>query len=84
MSTADLNGTNYQAAGVIEHWTRDWELGETWLRCRHCVGFQPFAQAAGGESFTAHTPECPGISRGEQFPLHTLRAALAVLGPVKP
>jgi hypothetical protein len=84
MSAVDLNGSVFETAGRIESWTRDWELGEHLLRCRHCVGFQALTDAAGGVPFTAHTPECTSVSRGEQYPLHVLRTVLGEFASVTP
>lgn len=82
MSVLDGNEENVTAS--LEEWTRDWELGKSWLVCRHCKGLQSFRGGSSKLPFRAHLAECPALNRREKFPLYELRTALEALRPVTP
>ena len=84
MSARDYCEPNHGVTGVLEEWTRDWELGKTFLYCRHCRAAQTFHGGGGGQPFPAHKDKCQIGKRGEHFPLYELRAALDPLSPVTP
>ena len=84
MSTVDLKGTNYEVAGRLEYWARDWELGKDWLLCRHCGGIQTFHGAASGKPFSAHKDKCSGLKGGQRYLLHELRSVFDTLSAVVP
>ncbi|OXS23077.1 hypothetical protein CGU37_18975 [Pseudomonas fluorescens] len=84
MSTRDRNDPNYAVTAALEEWTRDWELGKTFLHCRHCGTLQTFHGGGGGQPFPAHKDKCLIGKRGKHFPLYELRAALDTLSPMTP
>ncbi|WP_017527422.1 hypothetical protein [Pseudomonas fluorescens] len=82
MSLRDRNDVNYAVTAALEEWTRDWDLGTTFLKCRNCGVKQTFHGGGGGQPFPAHRDKCLIGKRGEHFPLYELRAALDTLSPV--
>lgn len=82
MSVLEDNEAGVTAS--LEEWARNWELGKSWLVCRHCKGLQSFRGGSSQLPFRAHLAQCPALNRREQFPLFELRAALDALRPVTP
>lgn len=84
MSARDRNDVSYAVTAALEEWTRDWDLGKTFLKCRNCGGLQTFHGGGGGRPFTAHKAKCLAAKRSEHYPLYELRAALDTLSPMTP
>jgi len=84
MSLRDRNDVNYAVTAALEEWTRDWDLGTTFLKCRNCGAKQTFHGGGGGQPFPAHRDKCLIGKRDEHFPLYELRAALDTLSPMTP